>query len=62
MNRFAELLDRAKAYDAEQLATGHYARIERDGRIHRGGAKRGKLPASQPVSWAVLCRSKEIAR
>ena len=28
--KFAELLDRAKAYDAEQLATGHYARIARD--------------------------------
>lgn len=28
--KFAELLDRARAYDAEQLATGHYARIERD--------------------------------
>jgi tRNA-uridine 2-sulfurtransferase len=38
--KFAELLDRAKAYDAEQLATGHYARIERDGagryHLHRG--------------------------
>ncbi len=38
--KFAELLDRAKAYDAEQLATGHYARITRDagGRyhLHRG--------------------------
>jgi tRNA-specific 2-thiouridylase len=34
--KFAELLDRAKAYDAERLATGHYARIERDagGRYH----------------------------
>ncbi len=34
--KFAELLDRAKAYDAEQLATGHYARIDRDdeGRYH----------------------------
>jgi tRNA-specific 2-thiouridylase len=29
--KFAELLDRARAYDAERLATGHYARIERDG-------------------------------
>ena len=28
--KFAELLDRAKAYDADQLATGHYARIEQD--------------------------------
>jgi tRNA-specific 2-thiouridylase len=38
--KFAELLDRAQAYDAEQLATGHYARITRDehGRyhLHRG--------------------------
>jgi tRNA-specific 2-thiouridylase len=34
--KFAELLDRARAYDADQLATGHYARIERDagGRCH----------------------------
>jgi tRNA-specific 2-thiouridylase len=34
--KFAELLDRATAYDAEQLATGHYARIVRDdrGRYH----------------------------
>lgn len=34
--KFAELLDRARAYDAEQLATGHYARVERDaaGRYH----------------------------
>jgi tRNA-specific 2-thiouridylase len=38
--KFAELLDRAKAYDAQQLATGHYARITQDeeGRyhLHRG--------------------------
>jgi tRNA-specific 2-thiouridylase len=32
--KFAELLDRATAYDAEQLATGHYARIERDDAGH----------------------------
>lgn len=34
--KFAELLDRAQAYDAERLATGHYARVERDahGRYH----------------------------
>src|SRR5436190_3204045 len=38
--KFAELLDRARAYDADQLATGHYARIVQDahGRyhLHRG--------------------------
>lgn len=34
--KFAELLDRAKAYDADRLATGHYARIVggADGRYH----------------------------
>jgi tRNA-specific 2-thiouridylase len=34
--KFAELLDRATAYDADQLATGHYARVVRDdqGRFH----------------------------
>jgi tRNA-specific 2-thiouridylase len=38
--KFAELLDRARAYDADRLATGHYARItqDEDGRyhLHRG--------------------------
>jgi tRNA-specific 2-thiouridylase len=38
--KFAELLDRARAYDADRLATGHYARIVRedDGRyrLYRG--------------------------
>ena len=38
--KFAELLDRARAYDAEQLATGHYARITQDDRgayhLYRG--------------------------
>jgi tRNA-specific 2-thiouridylase len=38
--KFAELLDRARVYDADQLATGHYARILRDDRgsyhLHRG--------------------------
>lgn len=34
--KFSELLDRAQAYDADRLATGHYARIECDaaGRFH----------------------------
>ena len=38
--KFAELLHRARAYDADQLATGHYARIVRDDRgryrLYRG--------------------------
>jgi tRNA-uridine 2-sulfurtransferase len=34
--KFAELLDRARAFGAETLATGHYARVEQDaaGRYH----------------------------
>jgi tRNA-uridine 2-sulfurtransferase len=38
--KFAELLDRARAYDADRLATGHYARIVQDDRgryrLYRG--------------------------
>lgn len=38
--KFAELLDRARAYDADRLATGHYARIAQDDngayRLYRG--------------------------
>ena len=38
--KFAELLDRATAYDADRLATGHYARVEQDDaggyHLHRG--------------------------
>ena len=33
--KFATLLDRAKVYGADQLATGHYARIEKDGARYR---------------------------
>lgn len=43
--KFATLLDRATGFDAEAVATGHYARIERDtaGRAQlRRGVDRGK--------------------
>jgi tRNA-specific 2-thiouridylase len=43
--KFKELLARAEGYGAAALATGHYARLERDddGRLHlRRGADRGK--------------------
>jgi tRNA-specific 2-thiouridylase len=33
--KFAELADRARAYGAEVLATGHYARVEEDGGVFR---------------------------
>lgn len=41
--KFATLLDRARGFGAEQLATGHYARVERDdqGRVR---LKRGADP------------------
>lgn len=42
--KFAPLLERAQAFDADRLATGHYARIEEDGR-GRTVLKRGADPA-----------------
>jgi tRNA-uridine 2-sulfurtransferase len=33
--KFSTLLDRALAMGVDRLATGHYARIERDGAVHR---------------------------
>ncbi len=42
--KFGELLDLAGRYDAEGLATGHYARVEREGDAYvlRRGRDRGK--------------------
>jgi tRNA-specific 2-thiouridylase len=40
--KFATLLDRAQSFSAEQLATGHYARIEFDAARDRYVLKRGR--------------------
>src|ERR1700681_3597295 len=47
--KFATLADRARGFGAQAVATGHYARVERDGRHDGTGAryrlKRGVDPA-----------------
>src|SRR5436309_5780958 len=39
--KFATLADRARAFGADAVATGHYARVERDAASHRYLLKRG---------------------
>ena len=48
--KFATLADRAKALDAEYVATGHYARVERDDASGRYLLKRG-LDAAKDQSY-----------
>jgi tRNA-uridine 2-sulfurtransferase len=43
--KFATLLDRARGFDADIVATGHYARVERDEAAGRWLLKRGVDPA-----------------
>ncbi len=42
--KFATLLERARAFDAERVATGHYARVSFDARLGRHVLRRGLDP------------------
>jgi tRNA-specific 2-thiouridylase len=59
--KFAELLDRAKAYDAEQLATGHYARIVRD-ESSRYHLCRGADPSKDQTYFLFSLTQDQLAR
>lgn len=48
--KFSTLLERARAFEAESLATGHYARVERDPATQRYVLKRG-LDAAKDQSY-----------
>src|SRR5262249_25278544 len=48
--KFSTLLERAASFDADSLATGHYARVERDGPQQRYVLKRG-LDAAKDQSY-----------
>jgi tRNA-uridine 2-sulfurtransferase len=48
--KFATLLERARSFEAESLATGHYARVERDPATQRYLLKRG-LDAAKDQSY-----------
>src|SRR5258707_15381162 len=43
--KFATLLDRARGFGADAVATGHYARLTRDPITGRAGLKRGVDPS-----------------
>src|SRR4249919_3963274 len=59
--KFAELLDRARAYDAERLATGHYARVDRtDAGTFR--LRRGADPAKDQSYFLFSLTQEQLGR
>jgi tRNA-uridine 2-sulfurtransferase len=60
--KFATLLDRAQAFEAEQLATGHYARIELDAARDRYVLKRGRDRAKDQSYFLFSLTQAQLAR
>jgi len=63
--KFATLLDRARAFGADVVATGHYARVERDDRSGRTGGfllKRGSDPAKDQSYFLFSLTQEQLAR
>jgi tRNA-specific 2-thiouridylase len=60
--KFATLLDRASAFDAQLLATGHYARVERDDASGRFLLKRGVDPAKDQAYFLFSLTQDQLAR
>jgi len=60
--KFTTLLDRARGLDAEFVATGHYARIERDDRTGRARLLRGRDPAKDQSYFLFSLTQGQLAR
>jgi tRNA-specific 2-thiouridylase len=60
--KFATLLDRARAFGAEAVATGHYARVERDDRTGRFRLKRGADPAKDQAYFLFSLTQDQLSR
>jgi tRNA-specific 2-thiouridylase len=59
--KFATLADRAKALDAEYVATGHYARVEREGTSGRYLLKRGRDAAKDQSYFLFTLTQPQLA-
>jgi tRNA-specific 2-thiouridylase len=59
--KFAKLVERAKAFDAEHVATGHYARIERDEVADAYLLKRGLDPAKDQSYFLFTLTQAQLA-
>jgi tRNA-uridine 2-sulfurtransferase len=60
--KFATLLDRAQSFEAEQLATGHYARVELDAARDRYVLKRGRDRAKDQSYFLFSLTQAQLAR
>src|SRR5262249_9343566 len=60
--KFATLLDRAAGFGADAVATGHYARVERDERSGRYLLKRGADPAKDQAYFLFSLTQGQLAR
>ena len=60
--KFGSLLARAQRWGAELVATGHYARVERDGRSGRYLLRRGADPRKDQSYFLYGLRQEQLAR
>src|SRR3954471_4393943 len=60
--KFATLLDRARAFGADVVATGHYARVDRDARTNRFVLKRGSDPGKDQAYFLFSLTQEQLAR
>ncbi len=60
--KFATLLDRARAFGADGVATGHYARVERDEETGRHVLRRGIDPAKDQSYFLFSLTQDQLAR
>jgi tRNA-specific 2-thiouridylase len=59
--KFATLADRARSFGADAVATGHYARVERDGTTGRSLLKRGVDPAKDQAYFLFSLTQEQLA-
>jgi len=60
--KFATLVDRAKGFGADAVATGHYARVERDAATGRFLLERGIDPAKDQSYFLFSLTQEQLAR
>ncbi|HEY7172170.1 MAG TPA: tRNA 2-thiouridine(34) synthase MnmA [Vicinamibacterales bacterium] len=60
--KFATLVERAAGFGADAVATGHYARVERDERTGRHLLKRGTDPAKDQAYFLFSLTQDQLAR
>jgi tRNA-specific 2-thiouridylase len=59
--KFATLADRARSFGADAVATGHYARVERDGTTGRSLLKRGVDPTKDQAYFLFSLTQEQLA-